>query len=322
MKIVRVSGGLGNQLFQYAFARALEERTGDEVFLDLSTYGYEAAHNGFELDRVFAVRYRPTREADIERLGTRPRGALSQLRRKYLTKHTHHIDRVFRYDPRVFALDGDRYFEGWWQTEKYFASIAGTLRQELRFIADPGARNEELLADMTCAGNAANGRTLVSVHVRRGDALKHPNTRVCTEAYYRNAFGLAREHIAQGRGGAGSGLARKADARDARPYFLVFSDDPPWCRANLGLGEDESTFVDWNRGADSWRDMWLMSRCAAVHIIANSSFSWWAAWLDPAPDKLVLAPARWSLAAPRRFAYYRYTFGDVVPENWVKVPTS
>ncbi|GAB6276970.1 MAG: hypothetical protein SAMD01599839_15100 [Rectinema sp.] len=144
MKIVRVSGGLGNQLFQYAFARALEERTGDEVFLDFSTYEYEAAHNGFELDRVFAVRYRAARNEAVERLATHPPHGLSQLRRKYLTKQTHHIDRVFRYDPRVFALEGDRYFEGWWQTEKYFAPIAENLREELRLVGNPGERNRRL----------------------------------------------------------------------------------------------------------------------------------------------------------------------------------
>jgi len=311
MKIVKVAGGLGNQMFQYAFARALEERTGDEVYLDLSTYEYMPAHNGFELDRLFAIQYRAAREEDVERLATHPHNSLSQIRRKYFTKRTHHIDRVFRYDPSVFELKGDRYFEGWWQSEQYFTPIAGKLREEFRFIAAPGARNEELIAtaeagDKTMAHGAAACETaglerrLVSVHVRRGDTLKHPDTWVCTGAYYRNAFALVRESVVQ-------------------PHFLVFSDDLSWCRANLGLGAAEATYVDWNRGSDSWRDLWLMSRCHS-HIIANSSFSWWGAWLDPAPYKLVLAPERWSLAPPRRFAYYHYDFWDIVPATWVKVP--
>ncbi|PKL07274.1 MAG: hypothetical protein CVV53_00390 [Spirochaetae bacterium HGW-Spirochaetae-9] len=300
MKIVRVSGGLGNQLFQYAFARALELRTGDEVFLDLSTYGYEAAHNGFELDRLFPVSYKAAAEKDIIRLGTRPQGPLSQLRRKFFTKRTHHIDRLFRFDPEVFGLKGDRYFEGWWQTERYFAPCADRLREELRFIADPGERNVALLRDIAGAGGPVAGdHTLVSVHVRRGDALKNPDTWVCTEAYYQRALNRARE----GR----------------KPYFLVFSDDLAWCREHLDLSPDEATFVDWNRGAESWRDMWLMSRCSA-HIVANSTFSWWGAWLDPSPDKLVLAPERWSLARPQPFAYYRYSFDEVVPESWIRIP--
>jgi hypothetical protein len=311
MKIVKVSGGLGNQLFQYAFARALEERSGDEVFLDLSTYGYANAHNGFELDRLFAVRYRAATEVDIERLATRPRGRISQLRRKYFTKPGHHIDRIFRYDPSVFDLQGDRYFEGWWQTERYFRPIAALLRDELRFIADPGERNLALAAGLTVPGAALPGSdpmavaaagsdpTPVSLHVRRGDALKNPDTWVCTDAYYRRALDLIRARMT--------------------PRFLVFSDDLPWCREHLGLSQDEATFVDWNRGADSWRDLWLMSRCKA-HIVANSTFSWWGAWLDPDPAALVLAPERWSLARPRPFAYYQYTFDEVVPESWIRIP--
>ncbi len=309
MKIVKVAGGLGNQMFQYAFARALEERTGDEVYLDLSTYEYMPAHNGFELDRLFAIQYRAARKEDVERLATHPRNSLSQIRRKYFTKRTHHIDRVFRYDPSVFELKGDRYFEGWWQSEKYFTPFAESLREEFRFVGDPGERNRRLIETMADigAGSGKDGEVacadkshFVSVHVRRGDSLRLPETQVCTETYYRNAFSLVRERI-------------------ERPHFLVFSDDLPWCRAHFGLDAAEVTFVDWNRGPDSWRDMWLMSRCRS-HIIANSSFSWWGAWLDPCLGKLVVAPERWSLASPGRFAYYRYDFGDIVPETWVKVP--
>jgi len=298
MKIVKVAGGLGNQMFQYAFARALEVQSGEDVYLDTSTYGYMPAHNGFELNKLFAVQYRVAREEDIGRLGTRPRSGLSQVRRKYFTKPTHYIDRVFRFDPGVFALKGDRYLEGWWQTEKYFAPIAEKLRDEFRFIADPGERNIHIAV---AGGRAGSGRNLfVSIHVRRGDSLKLPETQVCTEAYYRNALTLARQRL-------------------VRPHFLVFSDDLPWCRANLGLGEGNATFVEWNRDADSWRDMWLMSRCSG-HIIANSSFSWWGAWLDPDPGKLVIAPDRWTLARQRPFAYYHYDFRDIVPDSWTKVP--
>lgn len=292
MKIVKVQGGLGNQLFHYAFARALEERTGDEVFLDLSTYGYAAAHNGFELDRLFAVRYRVAAESDIDRLGTRPLDPLSAARRKFLTKRTHHIDRLFSYDPRVFGLKGDRYLEGWWQTESYFAPIEGRIREELAFIADPGERNR-----IAVAGDAAE---LAAVHVRRGDALKNPDTWVCTEAYYRRAL----EELRRRRGA---------------PRVLVFSDDLDWCRDKLGLDLETTTFVDWNRGTDSWRDLWLMSRCGAA-VIANSTFSWWAAWLNPDPKKLVMAPERWSLARPRPFSYYRYAFDEVVPAAWTRIP--
>jgi hypothetical protein len=293
MKIIKFQGGLGNQLFQYAFARAFEERGGDEVYVDLSTYSYEETHNGFELSRLFDVRFKTAAEADIMRLGTRPRGRFSAIRRKFFTKRSHHIDRVFRYDPQVFSLSGDRYLEGWWQTEKYFAPIADDLRREFRFIADPGERNLALMDAKPANGFAA-------IHVRRGDTLRNPDTWVCTDAYYRRAFAELR--------------SRRGDQQ-----LLIFSDDLDWCRSNFGFKPDEATYVDWNRASDSWRDLWLMSRCSSA-IIANSTFSWWGAWLNPDSRKLIIAPDPWSLAKPRIGGYYRYRFDEVVPDAWLRVP--
>jgi hypothetical protein len=300
MKIVKVAGGLGNQMFQYAFARALEARSGEDVYLDTSTYEYMPAHNGFELGKVFAVQYHEAREVDVERLGTRPRSVTEKIRRKYFTKRSHYIDRYFRYDPKIFELQGDRYFEGYWQSEKYFAPVTDGLRKEFVFISDPGSQNRQILEETKKARSSeTSGRhNLVSVHVRRGDSLRLASTRVCTGAYYANAFALVRERLES-------------------PMFLVFSDDVPWCRHNLGLDDEEVFYVEWNKGTDSWRDMWLMSRCSG-HIIANSSFSWWGAWLDPKPDKLVIAPEQWSLDKPSRLGYYRYDFRDIVPEAWLK----
>lgn len=301
MKIVKVSGGLGNQMFQYAFARALEIRSGEDVYLDTSTYSYMPAHNGFELDKVFAVKYREAREVDVAHLGTRPRSMTEKIRRKYFTKRSHYIDRYFRYDPKVFELKGDRYFEGYWQSEKYFVPLEESLRQEFEFVADPGPQNRQILegTDKAHGPEISGRRNLVSVHVRRGDSLRMASTRACTDTYYSNAFKLVR-------------------GRRTRPLFLVFSDDVPWCRANLGLNDDEVIYVDWNRGADSWRDLWLMSQCGS-HIIANSSFSWWGAWLDPKPGKLVIAPEQWSLKKPSHLSYYRYDFRDIVPDAWMRV---
>jgi len=302
MKIVKVSGGLGNQMFQYAFARALEIRSGEDVYLDTSTYSYMPAHNGFELDKVFAIKYREAREADVARLGTRPRSMAEKIRRKYFTKRSHYIDRYFRYDPKVFKLQGDRYFEGYWQSEKYFAPLEESLRQEFEFVADPGPKNQQILEETERThGPEISGRyNLVSVHVRRGDSLGLASTRACTNAYYANAFALVRGHL-------------------TRPLFLIFSDDVSWCRKNLDLEDDEVIYVDWNRGADSWRDLWLMNKSGS-HIIANSSFSWWGAWLDPDPDKLIIAPEQWSLEKPSRLSYYHYDFRDIVPDAWLRAP--
>ena len=298
MKIVKISGGLGNQMFQYAFARALEEQSGEPVELDLTTYEYLPAHNGFELDKIFPVKFTEASVEDIDRLGTRPTSLSKRIRRKYLTKPTHFIDRGFSYDSEVFRLQGDRYLEGYWQSEKYFAPIADRMRAEFTFVADPGKRNSDLVASLQ--ERRQEGMVPVSIHVRRGDSLRCSTSMVCTNEYYRNALALVHQKI-------------------QKPLFVVFSDDIPWCRQSLDLGRSESLYVDWNKGTDSWKDMWLMSQCEA-HIIANSSFSWWGAWLDPNPEKLVIAPERWFALKSQRTSYYRLDFSDVLPENWVRVP--
>jgi len=305
VKIVKVIGGLGNQLFQYAFSRALALKTGDQVFLDISSYSkaQHQIHNGFELPELFPIKYEIAEERDIHRLSTQPRSPLSKVRRKYFTKRTHYIDKIFRFNPQVFDLKGDWYLEGWWQDARYFDFCSDLIRKELTFIADPGTENRELAATFE---KSRYSLVPVSLHVRRGDALQNPDTWVCTEAYYRHAIEAARQAI-------------RVLGRVARPYFLVFSDDLAWCMANLALEPSEAIYVDWNRGANSWRDMWLMSQCR-IHIIANSTFSWWGAWLDQHPDKIVYAPEHWSLARPRRLAYYRYTFDDIVPQDWQRLP--
>ncbi|MBN1242900.1 MAG: alpha-1,2-fucosyltransferase [Spirochaetales bacterium] len=292
MKIVKVHGGLGNQMFQYAFARSLGKATGDEIFIDASAFGDDPAHNGFELDVLFAMALPLAEARDVDRLSTKPRGALGRFRRKYFTKSTHFIDRKFGWQPEVYDMPGDRYFEGYWQSEKYFEGIAGDLRAEFAFKPPLSDRNRRLLESVR--------RPVASVHVRRGDYLAHPNLDICTPDYYRRAAESMRA------AGAAS--------------FLVFSDDLEYCRNALELGPTPATFVDWNRGALSWQDMAMMSACDH-HVVANSSFSWWGAWLDSSPEKRVVAPTVWNRREIEdRDHYYSYRFGDVVPESWERIP--
>lgn len=292
MKIVKVYGGLGNQMFQYAFARRLARESGDEVYLDASSFERERIHNGYELERLFGARFPVARPEDSRRLSVPPNGALNRIRRKYLTKRSHIIDRKFGYQPELFTLEGDLYFEGYWQSEKYFGGFATELRRELEFGLALSGRNAEVLASLP--------RPVASVHVRRGDYLKSPNLPVCTPDYYQRAVTAA----------ASRGAAS----------LLVFSDDIEYCRTGLDLGSLPRVFVDWNRGPDSWQDMAMMASCE-LHVIANSSFSWWGAWLDSRPGKAVFAPRPWNRRElVDRDRYYSYTFGDIVPERWERVP--
>lgn len=133
----------------------------------------------------------------------------------------------------------------------------------------------------------------VSLHIRRGDYLepKHwENTgSVCQLPYYQNAIAAIRKQL-------------------DNPVFYVFSDDLAWVKENLPL--DNAVYIDWNKGDDSWQDMMLMSHCRR-HIICNSTFSWWGAWLDPHKDKTVIVPERWFRHTETPYIY---------PEGWTKVP--
>lgn len=290
MKIVKINGGLGNQMFQYAFALSLKAaKPGEEVLIDASACRAESVHNGFELERVFSAALREASAEDVDRLSIRPTGFINRARRKYLTKRSHRIDKKFGYQPELLDLDGETYYEGYWQSEKYFLALEDEIRKAYSFKLPLAEMNLALLRELP--------RPIASVHVRRGDYLKYPNLNICTSTYYSRAISAL---------AAGTKIGS----------FLVLSEDADYCRSILDFGSMPAAFVDWNMGLDSWQDMAIMSLCDH-HIIANSSFSWWGAWLDRKPGKRVIAPAIWNRREIEgKDHYYSYTFGDIVPSTW------
>ncbi|MEI6876431.1 MAG: alpha-1,2-fucosyltransferase, partial [Spirochaetota bacterium] len=227
MKIVKIHGGLGNQMFEYAFARSLASEAGSEVFLDIQTDGPEQAHKGYELGRLYDVSLPLAKKAEVERLAVMPTTTLNRLRRKYLTKRTHFIDRKYRYQGELFARQGDAYYEGYWQSEKYFARVETELRREFTFRPKLDEENLALLDALPLPR--------ASVHVRRDDYAGHANLDICTAEYYGRAIRAMRE------GGTAS--------------FAVFSDDIDYCRKTLDFGGSEASFIDRNQGNRSWQDM-------------------------------------------------------------------
>jgi len=264
MKIVKLYGGLGNQMFQYAFSRGLARARGEEPLYDYGSVGVDAAHNGYELDRVFGLDLPAARREDCSRLAVPPIGILNRMRRKYLTRPGHLIDRKFGYQPELWSLSGDRYYEGYWQSEKYFWLVEADIRAAFAFRNALSDENERTLAGLH--------RPVASVHVRRGDYLASDNLNVCTPGYYRAAVASLGGSIAS---------------------VIVFSDDIEYCKATLDFGGVPAVYVDRNRGADSWQDMAMMARCDH-NVIANSSFSWWGAWLNRSVGKRVIAPSPWN----------------------------
>ena len=274
MVISQVIGGLGNQMFQYAAGRALALRLGGDLALDVSTFENYTLHQGFELTRVFAMSPAIVSGPDLRRmlgwqhsplvgslLSRRPFAAL-RSRRFVSEPHFHHWKGFDQ-------LGGDVYLVGYWQSEKYFKPVAAQIREDFQFKLPLESQNAEL-ADRLSHTQA------VSLHVRRGDYASNPKATsthgLCSLDYYRAAV----EHVA---------------GKVEKPEFFIFSDDIDWVRANLLL-DFPHHFVANNQGPASYIDMRLMSLCSH-HVIANSSFSWWGAWLNPRPEKIVVAPRRW-----------------------------
>ena len=286
MIYVRLLGGLGNQLFQYATARAIALRNGTSVGLDLRSLPPSPHHLSYALNH-FAVqaeiappRLPPDRTEPLRYLIWRAR-----LRSpRFLRERGLHVNLP------VLRAPDDTYLHGYFQSETYFADHLQQLRQELRIVTPPDLRNSEWLDRIK--GDPQS----VSVHIRRGDYIAVGKARkthgACDAAYYRRAIA----HLRAVTGGF------------LRAY--VFSDDPAWVQVNLRL-DAEMEVVGHNGPTAHYEDLRLMSACRH-HIIANSTFSWWGAWLDDRQDKAVIAPQRW-------FASGSPVNPDILPRDWVRI---
>ena len=274
MKVVRLIGGLGNQMFQYALFLSLKNAFPlEEVYVDKTLYNSYHLHNGLELERVFHL--------------TLPQAPIPKLRKICWYSSHYRITNIFRrilptrkaecYEPADYSIDetvlkqaGDRVFFGYWQCSKYFSNVSEIVRLAFRFSDFEDQKNLDMSKTIANAGES------VSIHIRRGDYLKSElYAGLCDLDYYRKAI----EHICANR---------------QNPQFFIFSDDIPFCREHIipFIKNNTVTFVDFNKGCNSFRDMHLMSLCRD-NIIANSSFSWWAAYLNMHEDKIVCAPEKW-----------------------------
>lgn len=292
MIVVKMQGGLGNQFFQYATGRAIADRLGCELFLDISWYRRipkGATPRAWELGRypILAECLDPDDENSawfwsMERLGCliRLKGRL-RWARSFRESGPEH-------DARLAHLGRNRTLEGYWQNPSYFDATSSSLRHELQPSAPMGPRDAHIAEQILSCPDQA-----VAVHVRRGDYLHgvhaaHHGT--CDDAYYLRAFEHMRRHL-------------------VTPRFFVFSDDPDWVasRSDIFAG---AMLVSHNRAENAFQDIRLMSLCRG-HVIANSSFSWWGAWLSNHLDKQVVAPQRW-LANGASMPF-------LVPAGWVRL---
>jgi hypothetical protein len=287
MIILRMKGGLGNQMFQYATGRALSLGTGMPLGLDLRHYG-RAREHGYALG-PYDLAATVLEGSDLPPLPRkRPLAyALARLTGRYPSVTR---EKTLGFDPQIAGLTSPASLEGYFQSERYFSNHADTIRTELSPATAPDPENARWLAQIEAEPRA------VSLHVRRGDYVRnlkfaaHHGT--CTPEYYARAL----DHVAQKLG--------------TDPVVYVFSDEPDWVADNMPL-PGEARSVRHNDAARNFEDIRLMSACRH-HIIANSSFSWWGAWMNPRADKVVAAPARW-------FADPANVNPDIWAQGWTRI---
>ncbi len=296
MIISQIIGGLGNQMFQYAVGRAVSLQKKQRFHLDVSGFAHYGLHHGFELERIFKIDGSLAASTDLaEVLGWQSdprirrvlaRKPLAFLRRKELI-----FEPSLAYWPAIQKVPESCYLSGYWQSEKYFIHEARQIREDFTFRTPFSETNEEL-------ANLLSRINSVSLHIRRGDYVANPANHSiyasCSPEYYRKAANFIAERI-------------------ANPQFFIFSDDMDWVRNNLNL-PFPTRYIDHNRGTESFNDMRLISLCRH-HIIANSSFSWWGAWLGTNLEKIVIAPEPW-------FASKTMASQDLIPPNWHTLPKS
>lgn len=272
MKVVKIMGGLGNQMFGYAFALALSESSRQKVMIDTQFYKTCTDHNGYELSSLFNLSLKEASNFSLLKVTT-------QTKSRILT----HIFRLFpflkkeiqedytKHYPSIISSGKDGYYIGYWQWYKYFDAIKSKVVNEFQFKNPLEGKNAELQNELLISQDS------VSIHVRRGDYLKYPSfANICEVSYYKKAIERAKQIIGE------------------EAHFAIFSNDIEWCRENIVplCEEAKVTLVDWNIGKDSSNDMRLMSVCR-INILANSTFSWWGGYLNQREDRHVIAPYTW-----------------------------
>lgn len=271
MIVTNIVGGLGNQMFMYAAGRGLALRHGVPLKLDLCPFRRYALRR-FELDR-FALSYQEATADDLSVIAD-----IGSIFRE---------QDPFRFQPKLGELPPPLYIRGYFQSFRYLQGCEDVIRRDFTF-RDPLGELDSRILEMATASPS------VALHVRRGDYVSNPTTNavhgVLSMDYYGAALRLLRERVGAFR-------------------VFVFSDDPYWAQTHLRF-DGPTVFVSHNHGVNGFQDMRLMAGCHH-HIIANSSFSWWGAWLSGAHDKIVCAPRRWMNRA--------IEIGDLVPPDWTLI---
>lgn len=287
MIIIKLTGGLGNQLFQYALGRRLSIDRDSPLKLDITSFN--DGIRAYKLNKLRIIAEIANREEISKFIYPYRRGFLNDLNDLYQTKIPYEKKRIVKeqsllYDSRILNGKRDVYLSGYWQSYKYFNAIFDKIRQEFSVINDPDEQNQELIQKILSEES-------VAIHFRRGDYVTNPNIRTCTPDYYAQAIELINK-------------------RSERPHYFIFSDDPDWVKNNFNF-TGKRTYINHNGSEKDYEDLRLMSFCKH-HIIANSTFSWWGAWLSDYKDKIIISPKNWFYDRPNNL-------DDLIPQNWIQL---
>jgi hypothetical protein len=291
--IVRIRGGLGNQLFAYAAARRLAWANKAELIIDHVS--------GFQFDHVYQQRYQlghfnvkvPLASAS-ERLEpfSRARRYLKRLANRQLPfeQRSYVQQEGNAFEPRLLKIKPCNYLyiEGYWQSERYFQDIEDVIRSDLSITPPLDDTNLQ-------AANKIQQCTAIAVHVRFFDKPTIQGNNNATADYYERALS-------------------EMDKRIPNAHYFLFSDDVLAARSLLGLPDERMTPISHNQGDEyAYADLWLMTQCKHF-IIANSTFSWWGAWLSTCQEKIIIAPGFVSEGSKTAWG-----FDGLLPEGWIKI---
>jgi hypothetical protein len=296
MKFVTLTGGLGNQLFIYAFCVELRKRGFKSIlFKPYLNHSPAYGHQGYELKKVFNVNaFDGILSYFFNAILVFYTFSIKIFKGKLRTKLYQFIGIYIKSFPENFIFYPEAFtfkhkheiYRGTFQSEKYFENSFSEVRLNLRFQEQKTSLETQHLKAKISEQNS------ISLHIRRGDYLSDKFSSgfagICNLEYYERAVQYIKQNV-------------------SNPVFYIFTDDIEWVKENFKI--ENSHFVIHNSGKDSWQDMYLMSNCKH-NIIANSTFSWWGAWLNNNQDKIVIAPKIW---------WNHFTKDDVVPDSWIRL---
>ena len=286
MVIVKIIGGLGNQMFQYAYAKVLQQK-GYEVKIDISAFETYKLHGGYQLDKYNIDLESSTKDENDKFY--KNTFFYKVLRRFGIDFPRRIKEKSLLFDNRFLEIEDNSYLDGYFQCEKYFKDIREIILKLFTINQDISNYTKEI------KNKIQNSQNSCSLHIRRGDFVNSTNINIhgaCDIEYYKKAMKYLEEKV-------------------ENINYFIFSDDIEWVKENLAI--QNAIYIDSKEKRIPHEDIYLMSLCKN-NIIANSSFSWWGAWLNKNEKKIVIAPKRWFVDDK-----LESQSKDIVCESWIRI---